>query len=361
MTDGDLQTLGDLLRQTREAHALSLEEVEEQTRIRAKFLRALESGDISVLPSVAHAKGFLRNYAQFLRLDTDAVVTRFVELSGSKAVSVTTSTALPAYSPPPAAPSIAAFEQPPSPKNVPPADVTRSPVYPTGKMPSLRVTSGQRVGPALPLGVGRPQGPDAGPRPEKPPSALGRYFRSNVLMGAVLAIGMIAIVWWTITQLSAITGGELVPTEPLSTGPNPDVTATSSGQVVAIEPTFTPSPTAGIPILDRVLLVITVTQRTWVRVSVDEEVVFEGQAEPGNLLQYTGQQSVVVIAGNGAALDVTYNGQAIGPLGERGEAVQRIFTPTGQATPTATVTVTPTSTSVPSATPRFTPTPTRQP
>lgn len=361
MADGDLQTLGVLLRQTREAHALSLEEVEEQTRIRVKFLRALEGGDISVLPSVAHAKGFLRNYAQFLRLDTNAIVAQFVELTGSKAVPITTSTAPPAPPSTPAAPSIAAFEQPLPPEDISTSNVARPSVRPAGKMPSLHVTSDQRVGPALPLSVGRPEAPDAGRRPEKPPSDLGRYFRSNILMGAVLAVGMIAIVWWTITQLSAITGSELVPTKQLPISTSLGSTTTSGGQVLTIQPTFTPSPTAGIPILDRVLLAITVTQRTWVRVIVDEEIAFEGQAEPGDLLQYTGQQAIVVIAGNGAGLDVTYNGQAIGLLGERGEAVQRIFTPTGQATPTPTVTLTPTSTSVPSATPRFTPTATRQP
>jgi hypothetical protein len=180
-------------------------------------------------------------------------------------------------------------------------------------------------------------------------------------MGAILAVGMVAIVGWAITQLSAITGSELVPTEPVTVGTGLSVTTTPTGPALTIQPTFTPSPTAGIPILDRVLLTINVSQRTWIRVIVDEEVVFEGQAEPGNLLQYTGEQAIVVIAGNGAALDVTYNGQAIGSLGERGEAVQRIFTPTGQATPTATVTLTPTSTGVPSATPRFTSTPTRKP
>lgn len=361
MTDGDLQSLGVLLRQTREAHALSLEEVEEQTRIRVKFLRALESGDISVLPSVAHAKGFLRNYAQFLRLDSNMIVAQFVELTGSGSAPVTVSTAPPTFSPPPSAPSIAAFEQPSPPENIPAPDAARASIHPAGKMPSLRVTSDQRVGPALPLGVGRPQAPDAGPRPERPPSALGRYFRSNVLVGIVLAVGMVVIVGWAITQLSTITGSELVPTEQVSLGASLSVTPTSTGQILTIQPTFTPSPTEGIPILDRVLLSITVIQRTWVRVIVDEEVVYEGQAEPGNLLQYTGQQSVVVIAGNGAGLDVTYNGRPIGTLGERGEAVQRIFTPNGQATPTSTATLTPTSTSVPSATPRFTPTPTRKP
>src|SRR5574341_54293 len=84
--------LGALLRQTRESRALSLEEAEEQTRIRVKFLQALESGDLSLLPSITHARGFLRNYAQFLRLDADAIVAHFGELTGSASGGVTTYT-----------------------------------------------------------------------------------------------------------------------------------------------------------------------------------------------------------------------------------------------------------------------------
>ncbi len=365
MADGDLQALGVLLRQTREAHALSLEEVEEQTRIRAKFLRALENGDISVLPSVAHAKGFLRNYAQFLRLDTNAIVAQFVELTGTGTVSVTTTTAPPSYASVPTSPTIPSFEQSPSTDSAPATEAARPPVHPA-RMPSLRVTSEQRVGPGLPVGVGRSESLDTGPKPERPPSALSRYFRSNVLMGGVLAIGMIAIVWWTVTQLSTISGSELIPTEQTSGVTSFGVTATVTEQTLTSQPTSDLQPTIEIPILGRVLLSITVTQRTWIRVTADEEVAFEGQAEPGNLLQYSGEQSIVVVASNGAALDVTHNGQSIGTLGEWGEPVLRIFTPTGQATPTATVTLTPTSTSVPTATPRlatprFTSTPTRRP
>ena len=63
MAEDDLHTLGAMLRQARESQALSLEEVEAQTRIRVKYLQALETGDFSVLPSITHARGFLRQMA----------------------------------------------------------------------------------------------------------------------------------------------------------------------------------------------------------------------------------------------------------------------------------------------------------
>ena len=92
MTNGDLRSLGDVLRQAREAQALSIEEVESRTRIRAKFIDALESGDFAVLPSTAHARGFLRNYAQFLQLDVEQIVEQFSELTGTGTRAVTAPT-----------------------------------------------------------------------------------------------------------------------------------------------------------------------------------------------------------------------------------------------------------------------------
>jgi hypothetical protein len=77
VNNGESQALGEILRQAREDIHLSLEEVERETRIRAKFLAALESGDLRALPSDAHAKGFLRNYAQFLGLDAQAMLRRY--------------------------------------------------------------------------------------------------------------------------------------------------------------------------------------------------------------------------------------------------------------------------------------------
>ncbi len=66
-----MMEVGQLLRQTREAQELSLADVEEKTRIRQSFLIALESGNWDDLPNEVVARGFLRNYAQFLGLDPD--------------------------------------------------------------------------------------------------------------------------------------------------------------------------------------------------------------------------------------------------------------------------------------------------
>lgn len=68
------ETIGQRLKREREARFLSIERAAEDTRIRAVFLRALESDDFSVMPSAAQGRGFLRNYAEYLALDIDELI-----------------------------------------------------------------------------------------------------------------------------------------------------------------------------------------------------------------------------------------------------------------------------------------------
>ncbi|ACX53022.1 transcriptional regulator, putative [Ammonifex degensii KC4] len=62
-------SLGEKLREAREAKGLSLEEVTKATKIRSKYLRALEEENFDLLPGRVYAKAFLRTYARFLGLD----------------------------------------------------------------------------------------------------------------------------------------------------------------------------------------------------------------------------------------------------------------------------------------------------
>jgi cytoskeletal protein RodZ len=69
--------IGDVLKRTRTRRKVDLATVEQQTKIRAKYLRALENEEWDLLPGPAYAKGFLRTYAQFLGLDGDALVDEY--------------------------------------------------------------------------------------------------------------------------------------------------------------------------------------------------------------------------------------------------------------------------------------------
>jgi cytoskeletal protein RodZ len=68
------ETIGQRLKRAREYRNLTLEKVEEAIHIRVQFLKALEEDDFSSMPSPVHARGFLRNYAEYLKLDLEQMV-----------------------------------------------------------------------------------------------------------------------------------------------------------------------------------------------------------------------------------------------------------------------------------------------
>jgi hypothetical protein len=69
--------IGEALKRTRTRQKIDIRTVEQQTKIRIKYLRALENEEWEVLPGPAYAKGFLRTYAHFLGLDGDALVDEY--------------------------------------------------------------------------------------------------------------------------------------------------------------------------------------------------------------------------------------------------------------------------------------------
>lgn len=69
--------LGEWLTRAREARGLTLEDAERDTRISRRYLQALESGDLEIIPAPVYARGFLRSYAQYLGLDPQEAMARY--------------------------------------------------------------------------------------------------------------------------------------------------------------------------------------------------------------------------------------------------------------------------------------------
>src|SRR4051794_1241226 len=69
--------IGSTLRETRIRKKIDITTVEEATKIRAKYLRALENEEWSVLPGPTYVKTFLRTYAEFLGLDAHLLVDEY--------------------------------------------------------------------------------------------------------------------------------------------------------------------------------------------------------------------------------------------------------------------------------------------
>jgi cytoskeleton protein RodZ len=69
--------IGSTLRETRIRSKIDIGTVEQATKIRAKYLRALENEEWNVLPGPTYVKTFLRTYAQYLGLDPHLLVEEF--------------------------------------------------------------------------------------------------------------------------------------------------------------------------------------------------------------------------------------------------------------------------------------------
>ena len=69
--------IGNSLREARLRQGYELPRVEADTKIRAKYLRALEEERFEVLPGETYVKGFLRTYAEYLGLDGQLYVDEF--------------------------------------------------------------------------------------------------------------------------------------------------------------------------------------------------------------------------------------------------------------------------------------------
>jgi len=69
--------IGPMLREARMQAGLDIDDVEQRTKIRAKYLRALENEEWALLPGSAFTKGFLRSYADLLGLDPRLLIDEY--------------------------------------------------------------------------------------------------------------------------------------------------------------------------------------------------------------------------------------------------------------------------------------------
>jgi cytoskeleton protein RodZ len=69
--------IGATLREARMRARIDVSEIEAKTKIRAKYLRALENEEWGLLPGPTFVKSFLRTYAQALDLDAKAIVEEY--------------------------------------------------------------------------------------------------------------------------------------------------------------------------------------------------------------------------------------------------------------------------------------------
>jgi cytoskeleton protein RodZ len=293
--------IGADLRKRRELLSLHLSEVERNTHVKAHYLEALEKGAMDNLPSTVQTRGMLSNYATFLDLDVDALLLRYAD----------------------------ALQARHREKN--PQKPARQPGQPiVANIPSIR-----------------------------------GFIAGDMIFGVGMAVLLIGFSIWGINRVMMLQSlREVQPTAPsisdvLLASPDPSLitpTATLSPVESFVEATVTIMiPTQNLNVNVQVNLVA--VERTFMRVLVDGEEVFNGRVVPGTAYPFEAEDQIEVLIGSGAAIRIVYNGRDLGLMGGLGQVINNIYladeiiTPTAQPTPTVTNTVPVTSTVPPTLTP----------
>ena len=306
-----LGEIGAVLKKQRERLGFTISNVEEQIYIPARYLEAIENGNLEDLPSTVQGKGMVKNYAQFLGLDPEPLLLSY-------------------------------------------ADVLQSRLEKTRPETSQRrIKSGVLIG-------------------------LKRLFVNPTMLWAGVVILITTISVWAGLLLFGGNGSGLVNTATIpavadillpSSTPSATLPASENtpGEIeVALSPTLEEvvvggngqeaTPTQALTGNEKIQLQLNILQRTWVRVTVDNIVAFEGRLISGSVKTFGGELRVEVLTGNAAGVEVIFNQQNLGVMGLYGQVINRIYTAQGVATPTPTITLTPTPSDTPD--PSLTPTPT---
>lgn len=129
----------------------------------------------------------------------------------------------------------------------------------------------------------------------------------------------------TIEQHTA-PGQKVVPPQQVTQAPNPPRPV----PVPASTPLPSPAPISpqppGIPLTRGVMVVISATGQSWIRVTADGVKVFENVLRPGDVRRWSAKRILQIRSGNAGAVDVTVNGRRLGVLGRVGQIAARAFT-----------------------------------
>ncbi len=307
-----LGEIGEILKNQRERLGLSIANVENQTYIPGRYLKAIEDGSLEALPSTVQGKGMVKNYAQFLGLDPEPLLLSY-------------------------------------------ADVLQD------RLMESRDDPDPRTQPAF-------------------KASFRRLLASPTILwvGVVLLISVVSIWSGWLVFGNRDPGTDSTPTIPgvaailLPTSTNtalPDEIDSTPGDIeIDISSTpgsndidnenQLPTPTSVITGNEKVLVQLIIIQRSWVRVTVDNIIAFEGRLVPGSVKLFGGELSIEVLTGNAGGVEVIFNQQDQGAMGLYGEVINRVYTADGIATPTPTISPTPITSDTPA--PSITPTPTSE-
>lgn len=287
--------LGDLLRETREQKNLSLEDIEKGTNIRKLYIKAIEEGDYGKLPGEVFLKGFIKTYGKFLGLDGQKLIDQYkAEKAGIKPEPAQTTE------------TVADKQENKQEASTETVDEKKDDINSTVKEVIADKDKQE---------------------PEETTSHTPKIddFDSNKQYLETQSSGKKKNVFIIIVIIIVIIGGAIayISSQSSSQAPAASQEQTSSQEA---QPAQQPQPQQQQPAPQTGSNVAaTFSQDCWVEVKVDGKVVLSETVKAGTQLNWQGQQQVDITAGNAGAVDVTFNGQPAGKLGEVGQVVTKSF------------------------------------
>ncbi len=315
--------LGDTLREAREKQGLTYKDIEKGTSIRALYIEYIEKGEYDELPGDVYTKGFIRSYANFLKLDANALVQAFTAERHKGAA--------PAAQQKPAAPK-AAQEKPQAKKpEAPSAQLAAKPVEkaekaakaetiekaekPSEQPAAPKQEAAPRKAPVQPKATAVKPQPKQQPKkapaskpaaPRFPAQDFNEPKRSNGKLIAIVAIVLVVLAG----AVYALSGSDDSAKKP----------ATQQTQQVEA-----PAPKT----YDGVEVTATFTADCWLEVKADGKTVYEGTLKKGDSQTWKGTDKVTVRVGDAGAVSFSVNGKDLGTAGKTGQVANKTFTKDG--------------------------------
>ena len=317
-----MESLGQRLRQEREARNVSLEEIASATKIVPRYLEALENDRLDIMPGGFFIKGIIRNYARAVGLDPEEVLDRYKSaglLSGPDR-------GLNSVPKPSAGPG------PPielSPPIISPAVVPEPPVEPI-VLPAPAPAPVQKAEPALLF--------EEAPKPGRSPATRKQILAWTWRGLAVMLIGF--AVFFVLRpgrrsrppqpQPSAVvTQSVLPPAQKTEPGTAPASLPAEPASTPASKPAVEPAPKPEVPpviegVWKGVTIELTFQAETWIQIYTDGELKVDGLFPAGATARAQADEKLLIHTGNAGGFTFRLNGKPAKPLGRSGQVLTDI-------------------------------------
>ena len=272
--------LGDLLRETREQKKLSLEDVEQGTNIRKLYIKSIEDGDYDKLPGEVFLKGFIKTYGKFLGLNSLELIEQYKKEKNASTSEKEVE------------PTNQVQEQPVSPAQPPKVEekITEKTAEPTKEKNIPKIDSFASNQAYL--------------QPTKSNS------KKNIFLVIIILIVIIGgAVFFLSSQDTSDTKAPVHTTQQESTQ-QPEQQAQQ------------PAPA---PVVSGAEVTAVFNEDCWTEVKVDGNVVLSETVKKGSNLNWKGNNQIDITVGNAGAIDITFNNQPVGKLGDIGAVVTKSF------------------------------------